>query len=166
MSSASTQLLRKENSTMLKPFLAGVLLFSAPAGAFCADAGAIAARESLIVHPSGGLHLEAAPGLPEGATQALLRTDPATGGIERLVLFPAGTHIGAHWHTAAECVVVLEGSARLKVGDTTTELGPGSYAWIPARTIHEAWIGEGGAGIFQRYTATPDRRAPEELEGN
>jgi quercetin dioxygenase-like cupin family protein len=151
---------------MLKHILAGALLVWAPAAASCADGGAGAARESLIVHPRAGLRLEAAPGLPEGATQALLRTDPATGGIERLVRFPAGTHIGAHWHAAAECVVVLEGSARLKVGDTTTELGPGSYAWIPARTIHEAWIGEGGAEILQRYTATPDRRAPEELQEN
>ncbi len=121
------------------------------------------AREAAVVRPRAELVFAAAPGLPEGATQALLRSDPATGGVERFVRFPAGLHIGAHWHSAGERIVVVQGSIMLRIGDTTRELAAGSYAWIPPRTIHEAWVDADGAAVYQSFTATPDRRAPEEL---
>ncbi len=134
-----------------------------PIAAARAGSDAAAAPEAAIVRLRADLVFAAAPGLPEGATQALLRSDPATGGIERFVRFPAGLHIGAHWHSAGERVVVVQGSIMLRIGDATKELGAGSFAWIPPRTIHEAWVDTSGATVFQIFTATPDRRAPEEL---
>lgn len=114
-------------------------------------------RDVPILRAPADLVFEPSKLLPDGATQAMLRRDPATGGVERFVRFPANLHIPPHWHSSAECVVVIDGSATLSVGEEKKTLGPGAYAWIPARAAHEAWIGKDGALVLQRFAAAPDR---------
>src|SRR5436305_12981605 len=70
---------------------------------------------------------------PPGAESVLLRDDPATGGTEMLVRYPAGHKFEPHWHSANERMVVIEGTMQVEVDGVRKELGPGSYAWLPAR---------------------------------
>jgi quercetin dioxygenase-like cupin family protein len=57
----------------------------------------------------------------------LLYEDPQTGAEHYLVRYPAGLKARVHRHTAAQTIVVLEGS--LTVNDRV--VGPGSYCHFP-----------------------------------
>jgi quercetin dioxygenase-like cupin family protein len=126
-----------------------------------ATAASDAADAPPIVSAPGRAAFAPAPGLPEGSTRSLLRTDPVTGGVEQYLRLPAGAHVPPHWHSSAEWIVVIEGSVTLRIADTRHEMKPGSYAYIPARAVHEAWIGSEGVLACQRTGATPDRFAVE-----
>ena len=67
-----------------------------------------------------------------GVESAMLRKDPASGGMEMLVRFPAGHVIPAHSHDSNERLIVLEGqlTARQDAGDTV--LNSGGFAFLPA----------------------------------
>jgi mannose-6-phosphate isomerase-like protein (cupin superfamily) len=43
---------------------------------------------------------------------------------------------GLHWHPYAETWVVLEGTARITIGDRQLEAGPGDTATVPAGVWH------------------------------
>jgi quercetin dioxygenase-like cupin family protein len=57
----------------------------------------------------------------------LLYRDPESGAEHYLVRYPAGLKAGAHRHTAAHTVVVLDG--RLEVNGRI--IGPGAYCHFP-----------------------------------
>lgn len=54
-------------------------------------------------------------GDPAGSESVMLRDDPATGGMELLVRFPAGHVIAPHWHESNERIIVLEGQMTLRI---------------------------------------------------
>jgi mannose-6-phosphate isomerase-like protein (cupin superfamily) len=132
----------------------GPAVASAGAGAgTSASALMLAARELTFV---------AAASLPPGATHAMLRTDPETGGIEHFIRFPAGVEIAAHWHSSSETVLLLEGEATVAIEGEKKVLAAGSYCFFPARTVHTAWIGAAGAVIYLRTGGPPDRHLVSE----
>jgi quercetin dioxygenase-like cupin family protein len=70
-----------------------------------------------------------------GSESVFLRSDPATGGMDLLVRFPAGHVIPPHWHESNERVIVVEGQLTLKQDTGETVLNTGGYAFLPAREI-------------------------------
>jgi len=74
-------------------------------------------------------------GDPAGSGSVMLRDDPATGGMELLVRFPAGHVIAPHWHESNERVMVLEGQLTLRQDSGDTLLNVGGFAFLPAREV-------------------------------
>jgi mannose-6-phosphate isomerase-like protein (cupin superfamily) len=74
---------------------------------------------------------------------AILHVDPTTQATELLIRTPAAIHIRKHWHTANETHTIIRGSAVLACGGQRAELGPGSFNFMPAKMVHEAWLPTG-----------------------
>lgn len=53
-----------------------------------------------------------------------------------ITLFAGGGAIPLHTHDVEESVLVLEGRARVELGDATLEAGPGDTTWVPAGVPH------------------------------
>lgn len=126
------------------------------------SAGAAAGPAAALMLAARELTFVAAASLPPGATHAMLRRDPETGGIEHFIRFPAGVEIAAHWHSSSETVLLLEGEATVAIEGEKKVLAPGSYCFFPARTVHTAWIGAAGAVIYLRTGGPPDRHLVSE----
>ena len=78
------------------------------------------------------------PGLPSCMTGAVQSGDPAKGPSVMLGKGAAGCLIPWHWHTPTEQVMLVSGSARLEMkGGKSEQLGPGSYAMLPGKHIHQ-----------------------------
>jgi HTH-type transcriptional repressor of puuD len=78
--------------------------------------------------------------------------------------FPPGTGIPLHAHNVEETVLILEGSARVELGDEVYELGTGDATWVPPGVPHRFinvgnndmriyWVYAGNA-ITRTLTAT------------
>jgi mannose-6-phosphate isomerase-like protein (cupin superfamily) len=99
-------------------------------------AGALSAR----AQDAGPVHLHL-PGLsPEGPPDAVrvqrLAGDSLATGF--LIDVPRGVPPHEHrWHS--ETVYVLSGRGRVRLGNDTLSVGPGSYLFIPATTPHAVW---------------------------
>lgn len=86
--------------------------------------------------------------LGDGAQKGVvLHTNPATKATEMLIQTPKNYHVGRHWHSANETITVIRGT--FVVGhdgsNERAELTPGSYAYMPAKMVHDAWTKDDGA---------------------
>ena len=79
----------------------------------------------------------------QGAQIAIVRVDPKTQATQLMLRLPPRFHVRAHYHSANESHMVIQGSFLMGHGDKVEELGPGGYNLMPARMIHEAWSGPG-----------------------
>jgi quercetin dioxygenase-like cupin family protein len=70
-----------------------------------------------------------------GSESVLVRTDPASGGMELLVRFPSGHVIPPHSHDSNEHIVVLEGQLTLHQDTGDAVLNAGGLAFLPAKEI-------------------------------
>ena len=79
------------------------------------------------------------PGLPACATLAVESGDPSKGPSVILLRGPAGCTIPWHWHTPTEQVMIVSGSGRVEMKDTgqNSVLGPGGYAMMPSKHVHQ-----------------------------
>lgn len=59
----------------------------------------------------------------------------------------AGHRLSPHTHTAEETLLILEGTARAIVGETSTTLREGSVAVIPAMALHN--VENAGSGVLR-----------------
>lgn len=73
-----------------------------------------------------------------GAKRTLLWGDPATGAFGAINRLPAGAVLPLHWHGADRRTVVVAGTIAFTSGGSTKDLPAGSYALIPAKTLHAA----------------------------
>src|SRR3954452_410867 len=95
----------------------------------------------------------APPGLPAGATLAVLSGDPGKEGLFTIrIKFPAGYRVPPHHHPADELVTVIEGDFALGMGDKfdrerMTLMKPGGYA-VAARTMNY-YVTSASGGIVQ-----------------
>jgi mannose-6-phosphate isomerase-like protein (cupin superfamily) len=71
---------------------------------------------------------------------AILRVDPATQATQLMIRTSAAIHVRKHWHTANETHTIIRGTATLACGGRRAELGPGSFNFMPAKMVHEAWL--------------------------
>ena len=71
---------------------------------------------------------------------AILHVDQATQATQLMIRTPAAIHVRKHWHTANETHTLVRGTAVLECDGHRAELGPGSFNFMPAKMVHEAWL--------------------------
>lgn len=80
------------------------------------------------------------PELGERSSEiAILRVDPVTQATQLMIRVPKNVHVPKHWHTANETHTVLSGTFIIECEGQRAELGPGSFNYVPSKTVHEAW---------------------------
>ena len=78
------------------------------------------------------------PGLPSCVTMAVESGDPSKGPSVIVFKATAKCLIPFHWHTPTEHVMIVSGSAKVEMkGGSTAVLGPGGYAMMPAKHVHQ-----------------------------
>lgn len=89
--------------------------------------------------------------LEGGGKIAILHVEPRTQATDLVIRAPKNAHVPRHWHSANETITILSGTFVLGhdgSGDPV-ELNAGSYAYMPAKMIHQAWIkGDADAQYF------------------
>ena len=72
-----------------------------------------------------------------------LRVDPRTHATSLLIRTPTAIHVRKHWHTANETHTLITGTAKFECEGKSAKLGPGSFNYMPAKMVHEAWLPAG-----------------------
>ena len=86
----------------------------------------------------------------KSAEIAVLHVNPTTQATEMLIRTPKDTHVPKHWHSANETITVIHGTfivAHEGESDRVS-LDAGSFAYMPAKMIHEAWTGPDGEAMY------------------
>ena len=88
--------------------------------------------------------------LDDGFEISILYTNPKTQATYLVIRGPGNQHIARHWHSSNESITVLKGTFTVAHDGSAeqVQLSPGGFAYMPARMIHEAWTGDGGATYF------------------
>jgi quercetin dioxygenase-like cupin family protein len=124
--------------------IALVLLAVAPALAADAEKKAPPAKgEAVSVTAADIKWGPAPPDLPKGVGLAVLHGDPSKKApFTARLKMPPGYKIPPHWHTRDEQLTILSGLLILHMGDKmdapATDLGPGSFHFLPAKMHHAA----------------------------
>ena len=74
---------------------------------------------------------------------AILHEDAKTHATQLLIRAPKAVHVRKHWHSANETHTIITGAAAFECDGKKAEFGPGGFNYMPARMVHEAWIGAG-----------------------
>lgn len=70
---------------------------------------------------------------------AILHVAPDTQATQLMIRVPRGQHVPPHWHSANETHTILSGAFVMECDGQKAELGPGSFNYMPARMVHQAW---------------------------
>jgi mannose-6-phosphate isomerase-like protein (cupin superfamily) len=73
----------------------------------------------------------------------VLHVDPKTKATKLLIRTPKAIHIRKHWHSANETHTMIVGTAVFACDGRRVEQGPGSFNYLPAKMVHEAWTSAG-----------------------
>jgi quercetin dioxygenase-like cupin family protein len=85
------------------------------------------------------------PDLGENSPEiCVLHVEPKTKATKLLIRTPKGIHIRRHWHSANETHTMVLGTAVFACEGKRVEQGPGSFNYLPAKMVHEAWASAGG----------------------
>ena len=74
---------------------------------------------------------------PGGPEFVMLHTDPKTQATQLMIKMEPGFYVPRHWHTANETHFMLQGKVIFECGDRRGEQGPGSFNYIPAKSVHQ-----------------------------
>jgi quercetin dioxygenase-like cupin family protein len=74
---------------------------------------------------------------------SIVHVDPKTQATKLMIRTPKAIHIRKHWHTANETHTMIQGTARFACDGQQVNLGPGSFNFMPAKMVHEAWLAAG-----------------------
>jgi quercetin dioxygenase-like cupin family protein len=78
------------------------------------------------------------PVLPPCNTAAVQNGDPSKGPSVIAFKATSGCPIPWHWHTPTEHVMLVSGKAKIEMrGGSTSMMGPGSYAMMPGKHVHQ-----------------------------
>jgi quercetin dioxygenase-like cupin family protein len=70
----------------------------------------------------------------------ILHVAPTTNATKLMIRVPKNFHVPKHWHTANETHTVISGTFIMQhLEGQRHELGPGSFNYVPSKTIHEGW---------------------------
>lgn len=84
------------------------------------------------------------PDLGESSPEiCILSVDPKTQATKLMIRTPKGIHVRKHWHSANETHTVILGIQTFACEGKRTEQGPGSFNYMPAKMVHEAWLPAG-----------------------
>ena len=78
------------------------------------------------------------PGLPTCASGSVQAGDPAKEPFIILAKLTTGCSIPWHWHTAAENLMIVSGTARIEMKDGPSKtLGAGGFVLLPSQHVHQ-----------------------------
>lgn len=102
------------------------------------------------------------PLFPAGCEIAVLHGDPAKPNADVFLKVPARYAIPPHWHTSAERMVLVSGTLEVEYhGHEPRTLRVGTYAYGPARAVHEATCGDAGPCVlFIAFESPVDAQPP------
>jgi hypothetical protein len=84
------------------------------------------------------------PDLGENSPEiCILSVDPKTQATKLMIRAPKGIHVRKHWHSANETHTIITGIQVYACEGKRVEQGPGSFNYLPARMVHEAWLPAG-----------------------
>jgi quercetin dioxygenase-like cupin family protein len=112
------------------------------------EAGAQQAPSHAVFETFSDLRWERTPdGLQE---IVILHVNPVSNATELIIRAPKNFHVPRHWHSANETLTIISGIFTMKHdgSDEKIALNAGSYSYMPAKLIHEAWTGNEGATFF------------------
>lgn len=78
---------------------------------------------------------------------SILNIDPKTQATKLMIRSPKGIHVRKHWHSANETHTVILGVQVFACDGKRMEQAPGSFNYLPAKMVHEAWL-PAGALVF------------------
>ena len=106
------------------------------AGLFLSNAYA---QDMGVVRKMSENKFDAVPGLPACVASAVQSGDPSKGSSLLLFKGKAGCRVPWHWHTPTEHVMIVGGSVVFEMKDHkgSLTLGPGGYARMPSKHIHQ-----------------------------
>lgn len=121
---------------------------------FILAANVRAAESSSSAHPSsGGMNQpifsdykdlkwdKIIPDLGDSSPEiCILHIDPKTKATKLMIRTPKAIHVRKHWHTANETHTMIKGIAKFECDGKQNNLGPGSFNYMPAKMVHEAWL--------------------------
>jgi len=70
---------------------------------------------------------------------AILHVDPKTQATQLMIRVPKNFHVPKHWHSANETHTVIRGTFVIECEGQRSELGAGSFNYVPSKMVHEAW---------------------------
>jgi mannose-6-phosphate isomerase-like protein (cupin superfamily) len=70
---------------------------------------------------------------------AVVRHDVRSGATTMLIWTPPNFVVPRHWHTGAEKHMVIRGTFIMECEGRQVVMTPGTFNYLPARTIHRAW---------------------------
>jgi quercetin dioxygenase-like cupin family protein len=107
--------------------------------AACLFLSNVQAQDMGVVRKMSENKFVAVPGLPACVTSAVQSGDPSKGASILLFKGRAGCRVPWHWHTPTEQVMIVSGSAVFDMKDHKGPLmlGPGGYARMPSKHIHQ-----------------------------
>ena len=76
---------------------------------------------------------------PRSPGISILRADPLSHATQLLLRVPRDFHVSKHWHSANETHTIVSGTFVMDSAGKRVELGPGSFNFMPAKMVHEAW---------------------------
>src|SRR5215211_7314080 len=81
------------------------------------------------------------PELGENSPEiAILHVDQTTQATKLMIRVPKDFHVPKHWHTVNETHTIVSGTFIMEhIDGQRHELGPGSFNYVPARAVHQAW---------------------------
>ncbi len=80
------------------------------------------------------------PFLPSGCGIAVLHGDPGKANVDVFFRVPAKATIPMHWHSSPERMVLVAGELHVTYdGQKKAVLMPGTYAYGPAKKIHDGY---------------------------
>ena len=83
---------------------------------------------------------------PDGLQDiTILHVNPVSKATELIIRAPKGFHVPRHWHSANETITIFRGTFTMKHdgSDEKVVLNTGSYSYMPAKMVHEAWLPAG-----------------------
>lgn len=84
------------------------------------------------------------PDLGENSPEiCILGVDPKTQAAKLMIRAPKAIHVRKHWHSANETHTVILGTFVFACEGKRVEQGPGSFNYLPAKMVHEAWLPAG-----------------------
>jgi quercetin dioxygenase-like cupin family protein len=75
---------------------------------------------------------------------SILHVEPKTKATKLLIRTPTAIHVRKHWHSANETHTVIIGTPVFACEGKRIEQVPGSFNYLPAKMVHEAWVPAGG----------------------
>jgi len=90
---------------------------------------------------------------PKSPEICILHVDARTRATKLLIRTPAAIHVRKHWHSGNETHTMVVGTAEFGCDDQRVKQGPGSFNYLPARMVHEAWTSAGSVVFITVDTA-------------